>query len=76
MGSWGLSSQEIRQNFCVNIGKSVGFRGVVESKFIIISFSFLSFFVLMELVGKLRFLNEYGNFGYCQARGSIWKIRR
>ena len=45
----------------INSGKRFRGRGIVESKFIIIClFSLLTFFVLMEMVEKLQFLNEYG----------------
>ena len=59
MGSWRLLSQGIWRKPLWKQWKIFGFRGEVESNFIIIClFEFI--LVLMELVRKLRFLNEYG----------------
>ena len=63
-GIWKLSRQWIRRIFCGNSVKSVSYRVIVESNFIIVCIFFLvsGFLVLMELVEKLQNFNEYGEF--------------
>ena len=64
MGIWRLSIQGIGRKPLSKQWESVGCRKVVKSNFIIIFLFdfFKGFLVLIELVGKLRFLNECGYF--------------